>query len=94
MRGRELQGLEGESDVLKSLMGHGSTVGQEKKKSKKEEQIDRKIESLLEAYKRQDEEILKRAHEKEANKHRNKQMLRDKFGFSDDEEEFNEEQEE
>ena len=47
--------------------------------------IDRKIEHLLETYKKQDEEILRKAQEKEQNKSKSKRILRDKFGFSDDE---------
>jgi hypothetical protein len=40
----------------------GTTVG--KKKTKKEEIIDKKIEYLLETYKKQDEAILKKATDK------------------------------
>jgi hypothetical protein len=38
-----------------------SILGASKKKSKKEEQIDLKIEHLLEVYKKQDEKIVRRA---------------------------------
>lgn len=60
-------------------------LGLSKRKTRKEEQIDRKIEQLLEVYKRQDEQLLKKAQEKENAKATNKKQLRDKFGFSDDE---------
>ena len=43
----------------------------DRKKTRKEVQIDKKIERLLEAYKRQDEGLLKKAKDKEANKNRN-----------------------
>lgn len=59
-------------------------LGLQKKKSKKEEQIDKKIEYLLETYKKQDEELIKKAQEKEQNKTKGKKVLRDKFGFSDE----------
>lgn len=72
-----------ETDEFAKALGFGSTT---KRKTRKEEQIDRKIELLLDTYKKQDEEIVRRAHEKEVNKHINKKILRDKFGFSDDEE--------
>ena len=49
--------------------------------------IDRKIENLMIIYKKQDEELLKKAQDKEKFKNVNNKVLRDKFGFSDDEEE-------
>lgn len=70
-----------ESLMLNGLM----TVG--KKKTRKEEMIDKKIEYLLETYKKQDEELLKKAGEKSARRKQDRKKLRDKFGFSDDEEE-------
>lgn len=73
MAGEELLGLTG--------------VG--KKKTKKEEMIDKKIEYLLETYKKQDEAILKKATDKVAKKNLDRKNLRDKFGFSDDEDDDN-----
>ena len=67
--------------VLSGLLG--TTL---KKKSKKEEMIDKKIEYLLETYKKQDEELMKKAGEKTAKRKADRKKLRDKFGFSDDEE--------
>lgn len=56
-----------------------------KKKSKKEEMIDKKIEYLLETYKKHDEALMKKAIDKSSKKRGDRQNLRDKFGFSDDE---------
>ena len=56
-----------------------------KRKTKKEEMIDKKIERLLETYKKQDEELLKQAGRKTDKNKAERQKLRDKFGFSDDE---------
>lgn len=77
--GKELSYDGVESDYQKALLGTN------KKKTKKEELIDKKIEYLLETYKKQDEEIIKKAHGHQANKEMNKKLLRDKFGFDDDE---------
>jgi hypothetical protein len=44
-----------DSEMIKSLLGTT------KKKTKKEEMIDRKIEHLLETYKKQDEETMRKA---------------------------------
>ncbi|CDW73960.1 leucine rich repeat family protein [Stylonychia lemnae] len=71
--------LQNEDETIRALLGSS------KKKTKKEEQIDRKIEYLLETYKKQDEEIMRKAVEKDQNKTISKKILRDKFGFSDDE---------
>ena len=57
-----------------------------KQRSKKEELLDRKIENLLETYKRQDEELLRKAQEKDYNSRLNKRVMKDKFGFLDDDE--------
>ena len=70
----------GEESVLGSLM----TV---KKKSKKEEMIDKKIEYLLETYKKHDQELIKKASQKSVKVKEDRKKIRDKFGFSDDEEE-------
>lgn len=75
-----------------SLMLLGSTLGGTiKKKTKKEEMIDKKIEYLLETYKKQDEELLKKADQKHSKKRQDRKKLRDKFGFSDEEDAENEE---
>lgn len=70
-----------ENSLVKALLGS------QKKKSKREEQIDKKIEYLLETYKKQDEELLRKAQTKDKSIGQNSKVLRDKFGFSDDEEE-------
>ena len=77
--GKEMYGAEA---MMMGSIGGNSTV---KKKSKKEEIIDMKIEYLLETYKKQDEELLKKAGEKTAQRRMDRKNLRDKFGFSDDE---------
>ena len=79
--GKEMQ----EDEAAKTLLGA------QKKKTRREEQIDRKIERLLETYKRQDEELVRKARERERTKDLGKKLLRDKFGFSDDEEDEDEE---
>jgi len=79
----------GSLSKIPALMRAGKEMfGEEtKKKTKKEQLIDKKIEYLLETYKKQDEELLKKADQK-SNKHRAaRKNLRDKFGFSDDEDE-------
>jgi len=48
-----------------------------------------KVEALLEAYKKQDEESIRKEHEKKISKKINQKQLLDKFGFSDEEEEEN-----
>jgi hypothetical protein len=79
--GKDLLAMEDNNELVKSLLGT------QKKRSKREENIDRKIEHLLDTYKKQDEELVKKAEEKEMKKFKSKKMMRDKFGFSDDEEE-------
>lgn len=59
----------------------------EKAKSKKEQDIDDKIEKLLVAYKKQDEETARRAKNIEHDRKQGKKNLMAKFGFSDDEDE-------
>lgn len=73
-------GKDQDNDIIKSLLGPI------KKRTKKEELIDKKIENLLESYKRQDEELIRKAKDKEMNKQNKKKGLRDKFGFSDEDE--------
>ena len=58
----------------------------EKKKTKREEMIDSKIEKLLISYKQKDEQAKRRAGNIDAEKALGKKNLLDKFGFSDDEE--------
>lgn len=58
----------------------------EKIKTKKEQEIDDKIEKLLYAYKKQDEEAARRAKNLEKDRKQGKKNLMAKFGFSDDEE--------
>mmetsp|Transcript_20055 Transcript_20055/g.14763 ORF Transcript_20055/g.14763 Transcript_20055/m.14763 type:complete len:99 (+) Transcript_20055:1042-1338(+) len=82
--------MEENQSIVKSLFG----VAGEKKKSKREELIDRKIEGLLETYKRMDEELVRKARDKDLHGNMRRKVLREKFGFSDDEEEDEEEEEE
>lgn len=56
-----------------------------KQPSKKEIERDRKVEALLEAYKKQDEELMRKETQKNINKKMNQKALLEKFGFSDEE---------
>ena len=56
-----------------------------KKKSKREEEIDKKIEKLLITYKKKDEIAAQKASNLNAEKALGKRNLLEKFGFSDDE---------
>ena len=56
-------------------------------KSKREQEIDDKVERLLLAYKEKDEQSQKKVSEIQKEKKIGKKNLMDKFGFSDDEEE-------
>eukprot|EP00352_Strombidinopsis_acuminata_P002253 CAMPEP_0176391444 /NCGR_PEP_ID=MMETSP0126-20121128/40030_1 /TAXON_ID=141414 ORGANISM="Strombidinopsis acuminatum, Strain SPMC142" /NCGR_SAMPLE_ID=MMETSP0126 /ASSEMBLY_ACC=CAM_ASM_000229 /LENGTH=71 /DNA_ID=CAMNT_0017761559 /DNA_START=1203 /DNA_END=1418 /DNA_ORIENTATION=- len=67
------------------MLGNGLGNSSAKKKTKKEETIDRKIEKLLMAYKKHDEEAKKKAAQLELDKVQGKRNLMEKFGFSDDE---------
>ena len=58
---------------------------QSQKKTKREEAIDKKIEKLLENYKRKDEQASNKAKNIDADKAMNRRNLLDKYGFSDDE---------
>ena len=60
--------------------------GQDKYRSQKEINRDKKVEALLQAYKKQDEDIRRKEHEKDVTKKMNQKALLDKFGFSDEEE--------
>ena len=62
-----------------------------KKKTKKEEMIDKKIEYLLEAYKKQDEALMRKATDKSSKQRQERKNLRDKFGFSDEDDDDNNE---
>ena len=83
--------------LLKQLKNNGSDFSikpaallnnkpTEKKKTKREEMIDQKIEKLLITYKQKDEQAKRRAGNIDAEKALGKKNLLDKFGFSDDEE--------
>lgn len=83
--------------LLKQLKNNGSDFSikpaallnnkpSEKKKTKREEMIDQKIEKLLITYKLKDEQAKRRAGNIDAEKALGKKNLLDKFGFSDDEE--------
>lgn len=83
--------------LLRQLKNNGSEISvkpsallnnkqPEKKKTKREELIDNKIEKLLITYMKKDEQAKKRAGNLDAEKALGKKNLLDKFGFSDDEE--------
>jgi hypothetical protein len=59
--------------------------GPQKVRSKKEVERDRKVEALLEAFKKQDEDLMRKEQERDETKKRNQKALLDKFGFSDEE---------
>jgi len=63
--------------------------GNSKPKTDKEAKIDSKVEALLKAYKKQDEELMKKDQEREQTKKVNQKKLLEKFGFSDEEDERN-----
>lgn len=80
--------------LLKQLKNQGSEFSMKptqllnegvKKKSKREEAIDSKIEKLLITYKKKDEIAAKKASNLDADKALGKRNLLEKFGFSDDE---------
>lgn len=86
-----------ELTLLKQLKNNGSDFSikpaallnnkqPEKRKTKREEMIDSKIEKLLITYKQKDEQAKRRAGNIDAEKALGKKNLLDKFGFSDDEE--------
>ena len=86
-----------ELTLLKQLKNNGSDFSikpaallnnkqPEKKKTKREEMIDSKIEKLLITYKQKDEQAKRRAGNIDAEKALGKKNLLNKFGFSDDEE--------
>ena len=59
--------------------------GAAKAKTKREMDRDHKVEALLEAYKKTDEEIMRKDHQREETKRQNQKALLEKFGFSDEE---------
>ena len=61
-----------------------AVFGSQKTRSKKETDRDRKVEALLQAYKKQDEELMRKDQERELTKKMNQKALLDKFGFSDE----------
>jgi hypothetical protein len=64
-----------------------AVFGPSQNRTKKEIERDRKVEALLEAYKKQDEDIMRKEQERELTKKINQKALLDKFGFTDEEEE-------
>ena len=95
--GSHQQASSSDLTLLKQLKNNGSDFSlkpavvlnsklPEKKKTKREEMIDNKIEKLLITYKQKDEQAKRRAGNLEADKALGKRNLLDKFGFSDDEE--------
>ena len=64
-----------------------AVFGQNQARTKKEIERDRKVEALLEAYKKQDEDLMRKEQEREQTKKINQKALLDKFGFTDEEEE-------
>lgn len=63
-----------------------AVFGSQQMKTKKAGDRDRKVEALLQAYKKQDEELMRKEQERELTKKINQKALLDKFGFSDEEE--------
>ena len=57
-----------------------AVFGQQKMRTKKEVDRDRKVEALLEAYKKQDEDLMRKEQERELTKKINQKALLDKFG--------------
>ena len=66
-----------------------AVFGKEKYLAQKEKTRDKKVEALLQAYKKQDEELTRKEYEKDNTKKLNQKALLDKFGFSDEEEDQN-----
>jgi hypothetical protein len=64
-----------------------AVFGQNQSRTKKEVERDHKVEALLEAYKKQDEDLMRKEQEREQTKKINQKALLDKFGFTDEEEE-------
>lgn len=83
---RQLKSNGSDFSIKPTALLNASQVQAEKKKTKREEMIDNKIEKLLIAYKKRDEDAQKRAVDMDAEKALGKKNLLDKFGFSDDEE--------
>ena len=66
-----------------------AVFGSQKVRTKKEADRDRKVEALLQAYKKQDEELMRKDQERELTKKMNQKALLDKFGFSDEDDDPN-----
>lgn len=88
-----------ELTLLRQLKSHGSDLSLKpdafsqqtknaKKKTKREEQIDLKIEKLLEIYKKKDEQASNKAKNLDADRAMNRRNLLDKYGFSDNEDDL------
>lgn len=61
-----------------------ANFGATKAKTKREIDRDRKVEALLEAYKKTDEEVMRKDHQRDETKRQNQKALLEKFGFSDE----------
>jgi len=72
-------GKPGDNKFLDAVFGAPAS------KTKKAVDRDRKVEALLQAYKKQDEELMRKEQEREMTKKINQKALLDKFGFSDEE---------
>ncbi len=72
-----------DDNLMQSLQGSAPKT----RVSRRQQEIDDKIERLLIAYKKQDEIAHKKANEIEKERKIGKKSLMEKFGFSDDEEE-------
>ena len=84
---RQLKNNGSDFSIKPAALIQNANRGQlEKKKTKREEMIDNKIEKLLITYKQKDEQAKRRAGNLDAEKALGKKNLLDKFGFSDDEE--------
>lgn len=64
----QLKNSSSNKDIAESMLGGGSAYTTAKKKSKKEQTIDAKIEKLLVAYKKHDEDAKKKAAQLELDK--------------------------
>ena len=73
-------------DSVKNNQFLEAVFGSQKLQTKKELERDRKVEALLQAYKKKDEESLRKEQEKAVSKKINQKALLEKFGFSDEEE--------
>ena len=58
--------------------------GAQKTLTKREIDRDRKVEALLAAYQKTDEEVMRKDHQRDETKRENQKALLEKFGFSDE----------